>query len=230
MHQCAARTAAGPTLAAAIHLRPPRPAPPRRTPRRTCMASVSRRCSWEGMDEREGTQPRVSVSQRMCRCSRRATKLTASISLFSWGTCRPPQCAMRRMPPTCATKRVGLKGGSRPGQPPWSLAAKLGQSAGQRGPARRRRRRPTTTSHPVSVELDGSHAQVELVCEAEQLVVGVQGGVCEVVQRPLDVLEEACRGGGGVVRCGVVWWCSPCLAVITPAQLRPTHLSLCVVN
>ena len=33
----------------------------------TCIASVSKRCSMEGMDEREGMQPSVSVSQRMER-------------------------------------------------------------------------------------------------------------------------------------------------------------------
>lgn len=66
----------------------------------TCSASVSRRWSMAGMEDREGSQPSVSVSHWMRRCSSLATKLIASISLFSCGTCRPPQCAMRRAPPT----------------------------------------------------------------------------------------------------------------------------------
>ena len=52
----------------------------------------------------------------------------------------------------------------------------------------RARPRPQRT-HPVGVELHGAHAHVELVGEAEELVVGVQRRAGEVVQRPADVLE-----------------------------------------
>jgi hypothetical protein len=54
----------------------------------------------------------------------------------------------------------------------------------------------------VCVQLQRAHTQVELVGEAQQLVVGVQRGVGEVVQRPLYVLEEAwaMEGGGSHAR------------------------------
>lgn len=55
----------------------------------------------------------------------------------------------------------------------------------------------TPAAHPVRVYLHRPHSQVELVGDAQQLVVGVQLRIRKVLDRPLDVLEVACEERGG---------------------------------